>query len=299
MATKHNRYEDTVTIACINFQTSWGDKAANLAKMKEIVGRAAQQGCNIIVFPELALSGYECDRPCTVHEKTADTIPGPATDEMAKAAAEHNVYIIFGMPEQDKASLKVRYISSALIGPEGLVGAHRKVHLATPPRYTESQCFTGGDDLPVFETRFGPLGIQICRDFWFFPELTRIQVLKGARIIINTTASPSGPGKSFFLTQQTGARACENMVFTASANLVGRELKNSYYGHSTIAGPSSSWHTKIYAQGGEAEEIVSATLNLKLLEWWEEQSPWRRDLKHNLILRELADYERRIKARPS
>src|SRR3989304_2474102 len=63
MATKHNRYEDTVTIACINFQTSWGDKAANLAKMKEIVGRAAQQGCNIIVFPELALSGYECDSP--------------------------------------------------------------------------------------------------------------------------------------------------------------------------------------------------------------------------------------------
>ena len=99
---------ETVSIACINFHPVWGDKAANLAKMKTFVTDAAKQGNNIIVFPELALSGYECSedageekKSCRMHSELAEPIPGPSTEEISVLAKKLDVYIIFGMPEQD------------------------------------------------------------------------------------------------------------------------------------------------------------------------------------------------------
>ncbi len=285
---KYAQYEKAMTVACINFETTWGDKGANLKKMKEIVTQAADQGNDMIVFPELALSGYECDDSFSMHARNAETIPGPSTEEMAKLAASSNVYVIFGMPERDKSEPGILYISSVVIGPEGILGAYRKIHLSPPPLFTEAECFTGGKELPVFETRFGLIGVQICLDFWLYPELTRILALKGAKIIFNTTASPSAPGKPYFLVQQTGARATENQVYTASANLVGKEIKKSFYGHSAIAGPAPSRLVKIYAEGGEEEEIVSATLNLVIVR---EQAPWQKNRRSALILEELKKLE--------
>lgn len=288
---RYQKYERAVTVACVNYSTIWGDKAANLKKIKEMVDQAAHQGCNIIAFPELALSGYECDQPCTIHEMVAETIPGPATQEMAEHAARHDVYVIFGMPERDKDNPRVRYISSAVVGPEGVLGSYRKIHRGRPPRFTEAICFAGGQEVPVFETRYGLIGVLICYDFWMFPELSRILTLKDARIIFNTTASASGPGKSYFMVQQTGARATENMVYTASANLVGRELKLSYYGHSTIAGPTPARFVKIYAEGSEQEEIVTATLSLESLQFWRGKATWKTDRRRDLILKELGSLE--------
>jgi predicted amidohydrolase len=287
---KYQKYEKTVTLACVNFQTVWGDKAANLEKMKGTVATAARFGNNIIVFPELALSGYDCGPPpCTHHKDTAETIPGPATEEMAKVAKDNGVYVIFGMPERDKEKPDTLYISSPLIGPEGLIGNYRKIHIAGPPLFKETDCFVGGNELPVFETRYGPIGIQICYDFWFFSELTKILALKGARLIINTTASPSGPAKEYFIVQETGNRATENTVFAGSANLVGKERVTNYYGHSCIAGPDVPRLTKIYAEGGGAEEIVTATLNFERLHIFQAAAHWAKDRRSDLILREMQD----------
>ena len=255
--------------------------------MKQTVIQAAKMGNEMIVFPELALSGYECDPDFTMHQQAAEPIPGLATEEMAKLAAEQDVYIIFGLPERDRENSKARYISSVVVGPEGILGVYRKIHLSAPPLFRESLCFTPGSELPVFETRYGTIGIQICYDFWIFPELTRILVLKGADLIINITASPSGPGKPYYLTTMTAARAAENGVYVASANLVGEELKSCFFGHSTIAGPAPPRRVKLYAEGGEDEEIVSATLNLELCRWWLTQSSWREARKADLILAEL------------
>lgn len=277
---------DYVTIGCVNYQSVWGDPDANLAKMQKIAVQAAEQGINLLVFPELALSGYECDDGC-MHGVAAQGIPGPATDEMAKTAAEYGIYIVFGMPERDPHDPKVRYIASALVGPEGLVGRYRKIHLARPPVFTESLCFSPGCDLPVFETRYGRVGIQICFDFWVFPELTRILVLKGAEIVVNTTGSASGPGKVFFLSALTAARAAENRICTASANLVGKERKWVFYGHSAIAAAAPPTWLRLYAEGGADEEIVSATVNLKALRWWRGRSCWQEARRGDVILDEL------------
>lgn len=288
---KKEGYEKEVSLACVNFKTAWGDKPTNLKRMGQFICQAAELGSNIIVFPELALTGYECQgKDCPMHAETAETIPGPSTEEMARLAAKHDVYVVFGIPEKDVLNPEIRYISSALVGPSGLLGKYRKFHIGGPPRF-EEKCFTGGDQLPVFETRYGPVGIQICVDFWIYPELSRILTLKGARIILNTSASTVGPGKPYFFVQQTGARATENRIFTASANLVGKEQHFSYFGHSTIAGPEPPRSIKIYTEGGEGEEIVMARLDLEALCTWREQSAWEKERRGDIILAELEKIE--------
>ena len=220
---EYRQYEDTVTLGCVNYDSIWNDKAASIGKIKKLIGEAAEQGINILVFPELSLSGYESNEGNTMHREFAETIPGPVTEEVAQLTRKLDTYVILGMPERDPDDAGTCYISCPLLGPEGLVGNYRKLHLGTPPLFRESLCFTGGDSVPVFETRYGPIGIQICADFWVYPELSRILMLKGARIIINSTASMNMPGRPFYITSMTAARATENLVYAASANLVGKE----------------------------------------------------------------------------
>jgi predicted amidohydrolase len=287
-------YRETVSVACINFNTTWSDKAANLSKMKTLTREAAKQGNNIIVFPELALSGYECsedigpeNKPCQMHSELAEAVPGPSTEEMLRLAKDLDVYIIFGMPEANKKDSGTHYISSVVIAPDKILGTYRKLHLAPWPRFTESLCFSPGNEVPVWQTRYGIIGVLICYDFYFFPELARIMALKEATLLINTTASAAGPGKPYYLVQQTGSRATENLVYAASANLVGTERTKTYYGHSVIAGPHAPRPAFVFAEGGETEEIVSATLSFTRLRAYAELLDWKKGLQSQLIKSEL------------
>ncbi len=279
--------EKSVTLAVVNYKSVWGDKAANLNKMKSIVTRAAAEKNDIIVFPELALTGYDNDNELSMHHNNAEVIPGPATEDMAALAKKLNVYVIFGMPEQDKARPDIYYIAAALVGPEGVVGAYRKIHLASPPRFTETKEFVGGDQVPVFDTRFGKIGIQICRDFWFYSDLSKILALKGARIIINSCGSPAGPGKDAFIVGQTAGRATENTVVAASSNLVGKEFVTTFAGKSCIVGANPPRLVQVLAEGGDGEEVVSATINLERLDAYRAGGDWARDRRGDVIAREM------------
>ena len=151
--------------------------------------------------------------------------------------------------------------------------------------------FTPGASLPVFETRFGPVGVQICYDFWFNPELTRLLALKGARVILNCCGTFAGPGKRDYMIQTTATRAQENLCYVASSNHVGGEDAGSssyaagavdggraadMLGHSTIAGPAFPRFSQILAEaGGDGEEMVSATVSFEKLHRWEPIFPWR------------------------
>ncbi|MFC1930261.1 carbon-nitrogen hydrolase family protein [Chloroflexota bacterium] len=303
---EYQKYESKVSVACVNYTTIWGDKVANLEKMKRMTRTAAKRGAEIVVFPELALSGYECDaegagqhQPCAMHEAAAETVPGPSTEEMASLARELDVYIIFGMPERDKKDPKIRYNAAAVISPEGILGTYQKLAFPPPPRYNEGICFTTGDEIPVWETRYGPIGVQICLDMLFYPEFSRIQALKGARLIINSTAAPGGPGQGDFVMQQVASRATENIVFTATANLTGKDRAGYFCGHSNIAGIGNQRLSHILAKAGEAEEIVSATLDFHLLHYWTENLKWRESLPLSLINKELKALEKNLAAKAS
>ncbi len=294
ISVNEGKYENIVTVAAVNWTGVWGDKSANLAKIKEVSVEAANAGVNIIAFPELALSGYECSaeirsekKPCKMHTDAAETIPGPATEELADLAKKQGIYILFGMPEQDPENAYFHYNTVAIVGPEGIVGKCRKINLSMPPIWTEKMCFAPGNNLPVFETSYGPIGVLVCKDFWKVPELTRILYLKGARIVFNIAASPSGRGGSDLMKYITCSRASENIIYIVSCNHVGKEMNASYYGCSTIAGPSYPRMAKIIAQGSrDYEEVVTATLNLNLLQQWDKKASPKDEINWDIVVKE-------------
>ncbi|MEE2663253.1 MAG: carbon-nitrogen hydrolase family protein [Myxococcota bacterium] len=293
---RYASYQKTVTVGTVNFMSTPGDKADNLAKIEANVREAAAQGVDIVAFPEEALIGCGgCDvcstgaPHCEYHDSLAETVPGPSTERIAELARELDLYVVFGLAERDTSDASVLYNAAAVIGPEGIQGTYRKLHLGSLPWVTEGVTFAPGNLLPVFETRFGPIGVIICYDFWFNPELTRLLALKGARLIVNCCATFSGPGKREYMIHTTSTRAQENLCYVASANQCGGPDSSGSYGagqlderraaeflgHSTIAGPAFPRFSHVYAEAGDGEELVSATLSFEKLHRWESIFPWR------------------------
>lgn len=289
--------DDLLTVGCVNFREVPRDKDATLQKLLATVEEAAAQGIDLVVFPETALVGAEaCEEcrevggPCGWHRSVAETVPGPATELVAKLAADRDITVIFGLAERDRHDPGVLYNAAAVVTPDGVQGTYRKVHLGSLPWVTEGITFRRGDALPVWPTPWGPVGVLICYDFWLNPELSRILALKGAQLIVNCSASFAGPAKREYFVHTTEVRAAENQVYTASANFVGGPPDIGNYGaegietpraahwggSSTIAGPSFPRFGHVFISATtEHEEIVSATLSRKKLERWRSIYPWQ------------------------
>lgn len=268
-----------VTLGCVNFESVPRDKAATLDKMLQAMREAARQGCDLVVFPELALNTWgQCEacasahRPCDWHLEQAELAPGPSSDAVAALARELDIHVIYGFEERDEEAADVLYNSAAMITPDGLLGSYRKVHLGIP---LETDRFTPGTSLPVFETRLGPIGIQICYDFYNNPELSRILTLKGARLLINPTGRGDRPRAGQNLRHATLVRAQENLVYAASSNRVGTSGDATWAGNSIIGGPAFPGFGVVLAEAGRAEELIVATLNFTQLSAWYDLLPWR------------------------
>ena len=268
-----------VTLGCANFESVPRDKAATLGKMLRTMRESARQGCDLVVFPELALNTWgECEdcagahRPCDWHLEQAELAHGPSSDAVAALARELDIHVIYGFEERDEDAADVLYNSAAMITPDGLLGTYRKVHLGIP---LETDRFTPGTSLPVFETRLGPIGIQICYDFYNNPELSRILTLKGARLLINPTGRGDRPRAGQNLRHATLVRAQENLVFAASSNRVGTSGDASWARNSIIGGPAFPGFGRVLAEAGRDEELIVATLNFTQLSAWYDLLPWR------------------------
>ena len=293
---RYAAYDKVVTVGAVNFSSIPGDKAANLAKIEDNVREAAAQGVDIVVFPEEALIGCGgCDvcrsgaDHCDYHAELAESVPGPSTERIAELARELDLYVVVGLAERDPRDSDVLYNAAAVVGPEGIQGTYRKLHLGSLPWVSEGVTFEPGDSIPIFETRFGPLGVIICYDFWFNPELTRLLALKGARLIVNCCATFKGPGKREYMVHTTSTRAQENLCYVASANQVGGPDSTGSYaagrldegrtaeflGHSMIAGPAFPRFSQVFVEAGDSEELVTATLSFEKLHRWESVFPWR------------------------
>ncbi len=229
-------------MGCANFDAVPRDKAATLHKMDEVIADAAGRGCDLVVFPELALNSWgSCDRcanehrPCEWHRGQAEGADGPASRDVTAMAAAHGVHVIYGFEELGDPGTDAIHNSANVVAPSGLVGTYRKLHLGIP---LETDRFTPGDALPVFDTDLGRIGISICYDFYQGPELSRILAMKGARLLVNPTGRSAMPRAREHLEQITLVRAHENLVAAASANRVGdRHGPPTWAGGSVIAAP--------------------------------------------------------------
>ena len=259
-ADKPMTYKDEVTVAAVNFHAAWGEKAANLARILAQAREAADRGAKIVLFPELALTGYNHDKgSIAMQQRDAEPVPGPATDALAALSRERGIWIVVGLPERDEATGTL-YNSAVVTGPEGLVGCYRKIH----PAGKESLWCAKGEAPLLFDTPWGPVGVGICLDTYRFPELVRYHAAQGARLYLNPTALPLVPDWEALYYTTLNARVLENSVFVASANLVGEDRDVSFPGGSMIIGPGTETPKPLVHAGPvEGEEaMVIATIDL-------------------------------------
>lgn len=222
-----------VTLLLAQSGPKLGDKQGNLKMMAHQASSARRKNVDILVFPELHLTGY------TMRDEVysqAEPIPGPSTDKVEKLAKEHGVHLVFGMPEE--SSVKgVLHNTALFVGPKGILGKYRKIHLPTHTVFEEKRYYRPGHEAPVFNTPFGTIGLNICYDL-YFPELTRLQTLQGAQLIISISASPSLRRR--FFESFCLSRAMENAVYLAYVNRVGVEDGLQFWGGSRVISPSGS-----------------------------------------------------------
>ncbi|BCX02423.1 MAG: apolipoprotein N-acyltransferase [Candidatus Roseilinea sp.] len=217
-----------ITVAVVQMDTQVGEPEANLAKMSDFVRKiSSAQKVDVIVFPELATTGYECGVKFT---QLAQRVPGPSTNVMAQRANEQGLHIAFGIASKERVE-SILFNSAVLVGPEGdVVTQYRKIHL----KGEEQMLFRPGFRLEAAETAVGVIGLQIGWDM-FFPEGTRSLCLDGAELILVSAAWDSARADEW--RTFVSARAAENACFVCAANRVGEEPATTFAGESMIVGP--------------------------------------------------------------
>ena len=224
--------KEKIKVALAQITCKRGDKKRNIRKIEGNVVRARKQGAELVIFPELSVTGYLLKDQ--IYE-LAETIPGQSTNILEKLARKTETHIIFGLPELSDKTQATIYNAAVLVGPDGFIGKYRKMYLPTHSVFEEKRYFRPGYQTAVFETELGKIGLIICYDI-FFPEVSRLTRLKGARLIICISASPV-TRRTFFETLTT-ARAIENTAFLAYVNLVGIENGLQFWGGSRLIGPN-------------------------------------------------------------
>lgn len=240
--------QDRLTIVSAQFDPHIFDLDYNLSRMEEQIDEAGDD-CDLIVFPEAALTGYCFADAGEVHHAAIDR-KGTRMRRLQAIARERTLSIVFGAVEFHEGTL---YNSVFFLEPNGMLLVYHKSHLP----FLGLDRFVQAGQLPaaVFETRFGKVGMIVCYELRF-PEAARLAALQGARLILQPTNLPRG-GESHpdFLTR---ARACENRVHFVSCNRCGTERDFDFIGRSQIV----DYEGTVLAECGDGEELIRATLDL-------------------------------------
>ncbi|MEZ6133140.1 MAG: carbon-nitrogen hydrolase family protein [Planctomycetaceae bacterium] len=215
-------------ISGIQTDVTLGNRAANLAIMQTAVEQETAAGSRLIVFPECFITGY-CFESLQEAMPHAERLDGPSVTFATELCRTHDCFIVFGLLEDDGDRL---FNTAVLVGPDGLIGSYRKVHLP----YLGIDRFTTHGDRPfeVFEADGVRIGMLICYDGGF-PEASRVLALKGADLIVLPTNWP--PGAEYMSCFSINARAMENGIYFAAVNRVGTERGFSFIGRSRTCDP--------------------------------------------------------------
>jgi predicted amidohydrolase len=244
------------------------DKAENLRTARSYLQKAAEQGADLAILPEM----FCCPYSNASFRENAEPAGGLVWQTMSQAAKEFGLWLVAGsMPEQDGDRL---YNTSFVFDPEGKqVARHRKMHLfdicvKDGQQFKESVTFSAGDDVTVFDTPFGKLGLCICFDMRF-PELSRMMTLQGVQAILAPAAfnMTTGPAHWELLFRQ---RAVDNQCFTIGVSPA-RDVSTCYvaYGNSLAVDP---WGSLLTRADGE-ETILYADLDLSKVDSVRQQLP--------------------------
>jgi len=273
-----------LTLALAQINTRLGDVDANLEKHLALAEQARKNGAELIVFPELSLTGYVLqDIAATVARRPSND--DPVFRKLLKTSRDLDMVV--GFVEEDE---RYRfYIAAAYLSGGEVVHVHRKVYPPTYGIFDERRYFAAGDSFRAFDTRFGRAGILICEDFWHASSPYTLW-MDGADILLFTSASPGrgvteeilGSAKWVETVNQTYAGLFT--TFVAHANRVGFEDGLNFWGTSTVFDPDG----KLIAQApNDQEGLTLAELDLAQLKRTRMRLPLLRDERPEVVLREL------------
>jgi predicted amidohydrolase len=238
-------------VAVAQVEPKLGEKERNLETCLARIEEAAAAGAQLIVLPECAIPGYmfsSADEALPF----AEEIPGPSTALLEREARRLGLHVVCGLLERDDEGLRN---AAVLVSPDdGLIGKYRKTHL---PFLGVDRFVVPGDELPVWDTPLGRIGIEICYDLRF-PEVTRTLALRGADLVAHPTNFPVAARIQTELI--TVARAAENRVYLLTANRVGKERWGEFCGWSQIVDP---FGVRLAEADGTEETLLVADVDVE------------------------------------
>jgi len=239
----------TMRVAAVQMRSS-RDLNDNVTVMKQHIERCARDGARVVVFPECSLSGY-------FDEKYMKQLTGEALEaglrQICDTCSQCKVYAIVGMPYRDGDKL---FNSAIVIDPAGaVVERYHKIQLA-------ESWPSAGDHLSVFKIDGVPCSIIVCHDERY-PELVRLPVLAGARVVfyLSHESGIRNESKLAPYRAQIQARAVENTVYVVQANAPANEDTSGSHGQSRVIAPDGNIVKEATVFG---EDVVTATLELSL-----------------------------------
>jgi predicted amidohydrolase len=161
----------SIRVACVSMNGFLGEPARSLASIEAFSRKAAEQGVDLILFPELVIHGHNTPNTAALAEPVPD---GRSCQRLAVLSAELDLVISAGLSEREGDLV---YNTQVLFGPDGFIGKQRKIHLSRD----ETKHYTGGSAIEVFDIGKCKVGTTICYDSQF-PEVSRLLLIKGMEV---------------------------------------------------------------------------------------------------------------------
>jgi predicted amidohydrolase len=265
--------------------TRLGDVQANLERHLALAKQAREAGVDLLVFPELSLTGYALQDIVPMVSCRAEP-NDPIFNPLLYASRE--IDLMVGFVEEDARNRF--FIASAYLSQGEILHVHHKVYLPTYGLFDEGRFFASGNSVRAFDTRFGRFGMLICEDFWHTSP-PYLLWLDGADVLLFASASPgrglNGEPKlasSAWVEHTNRAYAGLFTTFVVHSNRTGFEDGLNFWGGSTIFDPDG----KLVVQGPYFEEaLTTSEIDLNQLHRTRAQMPLLRDERPELVQREL------------
>jgi len=239
-------------------QQATAARPANLARALRALEKAARQGAEVAIFPELAVEPFHPQMPAAGDVRPlAESVPGPTTDAIAGAARRLGLVIVFNLFERAD---DLTYDCSPVFDADGsLLGRTRMIHITDFACFHERGYYAPGDTgAPVYETKAGRIGVAICYDR-HFPEYMRALALAGADLVAVPQAGAVDEWPDGLFEGEMRTAALQNGYFIALCNRVGREARVTFAGESFVCGPDGV----VRARAAKlADEILMADIDL-------------------------------------
>ncbi|MBN1680060.1 MAG: hypothetical protein JW966_07195 [Anaerolineae bacterium] len=277
-----------VTIGLAQINPRLGDVKTNLDDHLSTLHKAAEQGVDLLLFPELSLTGYYLQD--LVYELAARPVPtDPLFGPLLDASRDRDIDVLVGFVEEDDRNRF--FISQAYLSGGEVLHVHRKVYLPTYGLFDEGRYFAWGDGVQAFDTRFGRVGVLICEDFWHASP-PYLLWLDGADVLLMTSSSPGrGLDDSAEL---SSARWVDRVLrsyaslftsFVVHCNRTGFEDGLNFWGGSAIIDPDGEFlvHGPYFEPA-----LLTHTIDLNQLHRTRSRLPLLRDERTGLTAREMA-----------